>query len=112
MEQGKSRSNSLLAFGLIVNFLLSVATVGIMVYKTQILEEQIFQLQAKSSLTAQAERGESYGDEIIHRRRRSDFPEEPRSCLSCHNACVKLFGLGSSAKVNATCVCSWVIRCN
>ena len=102
MEQAKPRYYSLLVFVVFVNFLLSLATIGFMVYKVQTLEHQIGQLQSKSSGTAQVDNGGSYGDDtMIHRIKRSsqNYPEEPKSCLVCHNACVQLFGLGTSAKV-------------
>ena len=100
MEQGKSRNNSLLAFAVFVNFLLTLTTIGFVVYKTRGLEKQVFQLQTKSSLTSQTETRENRDDDLAHREKRSsESHRESKSCVSCHNACVKLFGLGASAKV-------------
>ena len=100
MEQGKSRYNSLLAFAVLVNFLLTLTTIGFVFYKTRGLEQQVFQLQTKSSLTSQTETRENRDEDLAHRKKRSsESHKEPKNCVSCHNACVKLFGLGASAKV-------------
>lgn len=101
MEQGKSRYNTLLAFAVSVNFLLTLSTIGFVVFKMGALEEQLFRLQVKSTMTRQTETREQYGEDLTHREKRSsDYRGEPKSCVSCHNACVKLFGLGASAKVS------------
>ena len=101
MEQGKSRYNTLLVFAVSVNFLLTLSTIGFVVFKMGALEEQLFQLQVKSAMTPQTETREQYGEDLTHREKRSsDSHREPKSCVSCHNACVKLFGLGASAKVS------------
>lgn len=100
MEQGKSRYNTLLAFAVFVNFLLTLTTIGFVVYKTRGLEQQVFQLQAKSSLTSRTETRENRDENLAHRKKRSsESHKKPKHCVSCHNACVKLFGLGASAKV-------------
>ena len=100
MEQGKSRYNTLLAFAVSVNLLLSLSTIGFGVFKIGVLEEQLLQLQNKSSATLKPETRENYSEGLTHREKRSfDYGKEPKSCVSCHNACVKLFGLGASAKV-------------
>ena len=100
MEQGKSRYNSLLAFAVFFNTLLTLSSIGFMVYKVRVLEEQVFQLQTKPSVTLEAETRDNGGEDLTHRvKRSSQSVGEANSCVSCHNACVKLFGLGSSAKV-------------
>ena len=100
MEQGKSRLNVFLAFVLFSNVLLSLFTVGFVVYKTRTLEQTIFQLQAKLSDTLEADyRGEYDGDLLQRSRRSSKNIDGSKSCVSCHKACVTLFGLGSAAKV-------------
>ena len=103
MEQGKSRSNSLLAFAVFFNILLTLSSIGFTVYKLRILDEQVFQLQTKPSVTLQAETRGNGGEDIAHLvKRSSQSVGEANSCVSCHNACIKLFGLGSSAKVTVT----------
>ena len=105
MEHEKSRYNSLLAFAVFVNFLLTLTTIGFVVYKTRGLEQQVFQLQTKSSLTSQTETRENRDEDLAHRKKRSsESHKEPKNCVSCHNACVKLFGLGASAKVRGVYV--------
>lgn len=100
MEQAKSRCNSLLAIGLLVNLILTLASVGVVIYKVRVLEEQVFQLQSRPPVTLHAETIDSGDYETSHRMKRSsDSVSGSQSCVSCHNSCVKLFGLGTSAKV-------------
>ena len=98
MEQGKSRCNSLLAFAVFVNIILTLSSVGFMIYKVRVLEERVFELQVEST------RGENKEDvDIIkNRQKRSSESFGSKHCISCHNACVKLFGLGTKAKVRIT----------
>ncbi|CAH3123360.1 unnamed protein product [Porites lobata] len=99
MEQAKSRSNGLLAMGLLVNLILTLASVGVVIYKVRVLEEQVFQLQSRQPVTLQAETIDSGDYETSNRMKRSsESVSGSKSCVSCHNACVKLFGLGTSAK--------------
>lgn len=104
MEQGKSRCSSLLAFAVFVNIILTLSSVGFMVYKVRLLEEQVFELQSKSTQTLQAETRENKEDVdiITNRQKRSSESLGSKRCISCHNACVKLFGLGTKAKVRIT----------
>ena len=104
MEQGKSRCNSLLSFAVFVNIILTLSSVGFMVYKVTLLEEQVFELQSKSTQTLQAETRENKEDGDIIRNRQKRLSESfgSKHCISCHNACVKLFGLGTKAKVGTT----------
>ena len=107
MEQGKSRYNSLLVIAVSINFLLTVSTIGFVVYKTRVVEQQVLQLQTKLTLTSQTETGGNSGEDLANREKRSsDYRKEPKSCVSCHNACVTLFGLGASAKVRGV----WHLR--
>ena len=100
MEQAKSRSNGLLAMGLLVNLILTLASVGVVIYKVRVLEEQVFQLQSRPPVTLQAETIDSGDYDTSNRMKRSsESVSGSKSCVSCHNACVKLFGLGTSAKV-------------
>ncbi|XP_068736238.1 uncharacterized protein [Montipora capricornis] len=100
MEQGKSRCSGFLAFAVFLNFSLSLITVGFMVYKVRMLEEQIFRLQTDLSETEQTEYSGSYGGHLMQRSKRSSNKRDgSKNCVSCHNACVQLFGLGSAAKV-------------
>lgn len=100
MEQGKTRCNSLLAFAVFVNIILTLTSIGFMVYKVRVLEEKVSQLQSQSLVSSLTETREHEGKDLTHRRlKRSKFLRE-QSCVSCHNACVKLFGLGAAAKVS------------
>ena len=100
MEQAKSRCNSLLAFAVLANIIFTVTFVGFVNYKVRVLEEQVFQLQSRSSVNLQKKTTDNGNDELTHRvKRSSDSLGSSKSCVSCHNACVKLFGLGASAKV-------------
>ena len=104
MEKAKSPCNSLLAFAVFVNIILTLTSVGFVVYKVRVLEEQVYQLQTKSSVATQTEINGNGDDELPHRRKRSsDSLGEAKRCVSCHNACVTLFGLGASAKVRRIC---------
>ena len=99
MEQAKSRCNSLLAFAVLANIIFTVTLVGFVNYKVRVLEKQVFQLQSRSSVNLQNKTTDN-GNELTHRvKRSSDSLGASKSCVSCHNACVKLFGLGASAKV-------------
>lgn len=104
MEQGKSRCNSLLAFAVFVNIILTLSSVGFMIYKVRVLEERVFELQFKSTQTLHDETGENEKDVdiISNRQKRSSESFGSKHCISCHNACVKLFGLGTKAKVRIT----------
>ena len=100
MEQGKTRFNSLLAFAVFVNLVLTLTSIGFMVYKVRVLEEQLFHLQTNSSVTSQTETTNNEGGDLTKRRLKRSKSLKEQSCISCHNACVKLFGLGAAAKVN------------
>lgn len=104
MEQEKSRCNSLLAFAVFVNIILTLSSVGFMIYKVRVLEERVFELQSRSTQTLHDETGENEEDvDIIkNRQKRSSESFGSKHCISCHNACVKLFGLGTKAKVRIT----------
>lgn len=104
MEKEKSRCNSLLAFAVFVNIILTLSSVGFMIYKVRLLEKRVFELQFKSTQTLHAETGENEEDvDIIkNRQKRSSESFGSKHCISCHNACVKLFGLGTKAKVRIT----------
>lgn len=106
MEPEKSRGNRLLVFALLVNLILTITSVGTVIYKLQILERQVLQLQSRPSVALQDKtnnNGDDEEGELIQRRRReyefSNSGDEAKSCVSCHNACMQLFGLGASAKV-------------
>ena len=103
MEQGKSRFNSLLAFTVFLNLILTLTSIGFMVYKVRVLEEQVFQLQdllSRSSANIQTDTKENGAVDVTNRQKRSSKSYgESKSCARCHNACVNLFGLGASAKV-------------
>lgn len=100
MEQRKSRTGGFLVFAVLVNFALSFVIVGFVVYKVKVLEQEIVHLQTKFSEKEQFEyRGGDSGDFIQRSKRSSKDRGESKACMSCHSACVKLFGLGSDAKV-------------
>ena len=103
MEQGKSRYNSLSAFAVFVNLILTLTSIGFMVYKVRVLEEQVFQLQSRPSVNVQTETKQNEAVDVTNRQKRSSesFGESKR-CARCHNACVNLFGLGASAKVRVS----------
>lgn len=64
----------------------------------RVLEEQVSLLQSDSTNAYQPEFRDS--EDGIHRDKRSvGSLGRSKSCSSCHNACVQLFGLGASAKV-------------
>ena len=100
MEQGKTRCNSLLAFAVFVNLVLTLTSIGFMVYKVRVLEEQLFQLQTNSSVTSQTETMDNDDGDLTHQRLKRSKSLGDQSCVSCHRACVKLFGLGEAAKVS------------
>ena len=98
METVKPRGNSFLTVAVIVNILFSLVSIGCLIYKVRVLEEQVFQLQSDSSNTRYADSRES--EDATYRRKRSvESLGKSKSCTSCHSACVQLFGLGASAKV-------------
>ena len=99
METVKPRGNTFLTVAVIVNILFCLVSTGCLIYKVRVLEEQVFLLQSDSSKTYQPEsRGNENG---IYRSKRSvGSLGRSKSCSSCHNACLQLFGLGASAKVN------------
>ena len=95
-----SRGSSLLTVAVIVNILFSVVSIGCLIYKVRVLEEQVFQLQGESLETYHTEARENEGAFLPHRSRRAvESLGGSKTCTSCHNACVRLFGLGASAKV-------------
>ena len=100
MEHGKTKCNSLLAFAVFVNLVLTLTSIGFLVYKVRVLEEQVFQLRTKSSVTLRPETRESEGSNLAHQRLKRSKSFGEQTCVSCHNACVKLFGLGAAAKVS------------
>ena len=69
-----------------------------MVYKVRVLEAQVFQLQTKSSEIPQTETTQTESGDLTHQRLKRSLGN--KNCVSCHNACVKLFGLGAAAKVS------------
>lgn len=94
-----SRGNGFLTFAVLVNILFSAVSIGFLIYKVRVLEEHVLQLQ----------KGQRYHTEAIIENERADLTHRnkravesygtSKSCSSCHNACVHLFGLGASAKV-------------
>lgn len=100
MEQRKSRTSVFLVFAVLVNFAMSFVIVGFVVYKAKVLEKEIVHLQTKLSEIEQFEHRGGDGEDFIQRSKRSSKNRaESKTCASCHSACVKLFGLGSDAKV-------------
>ena len=103
MEPQKSRGNRLLVFALLINLVLTITSVGTVIYKLQILENQVLQLQSRPSVVLQTETSNNGDDEEreLTQRRKREYESfgEAKSCISCHNACMQLFGLGASAKV-------------
>lgn len=100
MEQRKSRTSGFLVFAVLVNFAMSFVIVGFVVYKANVLEKEIVHLQTKLSEIEQFEYREGDDGDFIQRSKRSSKNRgESKTCTSCHSACVKLFGLGSDAKV-------------
>ena len=98
METVKPRGNILLTVAVIVNIVFSLVSVGFLIYKVRVLEEQVFQLQSDSSKTRYIESREN--EDVTNRGKRSvESLGKSKSCTSCHSACVQLFGLGASAKV-------------
>lgn len=110
-KERKNRGKIFLTIAVTVNILFSVVSIGFLIYKVRSLEEQVFQLQKDSSKTGQTrERQNEAWDDLAHRRKRAaESLGESKSCTTCHNACVKLFGLGASAKVSAIKL-SWLKR--
>lgn len=104
MEPEKSRGSRLLVFALLINLILTITSVGTVIYKLQILETQVLQLQSRPSVALQGKTNNNGDDEeggLTQRRKREyEFSGDgAKSCVSCHNACMQLFGLGASAKV-------------
>ena len=94
----KSRGNSFWTIAVILNILFSVISVGFFIYKVHVLEGEVFQL--RSDLKNQAKARESEDADLMNRNKRAaEYHGESKTCTSCHNACVQLFGLGASAKV-------------
>ena len=62
------RCSSLLAFAVFVNLVLTLTSIGFMVYKVRVLEEQLFQLQTNSSVTSQTETMDNDGGDLTHQR--------------------------------------------
>lgn len=102
-KEKKNRGKIFLTIVVTINILFSVASIGFLIYKVRWLEEQVFQLQKDPLETGQTrERQNEAWDDLAHRSKRAaESLGESKSCTSCHNACVKLFGLGASAKVSA-----------
>lgn len=102
METVKARSNTFLTIAVVVNILFCFVSIGCLIYKVRVLEEQVFSLQSESSKVHQPESRDN--EDGIYRSKRSVGPlGRSKSCSSCHDACVQLFGLGASAKVRANC---------
>jgi len=99
METVKPRGNSSLTVAVVVNILFSLVSIGCLIYKVRVLEEQVSQCKSGSLREYQPESGE-YRDETYRRKRSVESLGRSKSCSSCHNACVQLFGLGASAKVH------------
>ena len=104
MEPEKSRGNRLLVFALLINLILTITSVGTVIYKLQILERQVLQLQSRPSVALQGKTNNDEDDEEgeLTQRRKREYEISgggAKSCVSCHNACMQLFGLGASAKV-------------
>lgn len=98
METVKSRGNTVLTVAVIVHIFFSLVSIGYLIRKVRVLEEQVFQCKSDSLREYQPEPGE-YRDETHRAGRSVEYPGRSKSCSSCHNACVQLFGLGASAKV-------------
>ena len=98
METVKTRGNSFLTIAVVVNILFSLISIGYLIVKVRVLEEQVIQLQSDSPNHTEARGNE--GAHLTHRSERSvESLGGSKSCTSCHSACVQLFGLGASAKV-------------
>ena len=100
METVKARSNTVLTVAVIVNILFCLVSIGCLIYKVRVLEEQVILLQSDSSKVYQPETRDNE-DEIYRSKRSVGSLGRSKSCSSCHDACVQLFGLGASAKVRA-----------
>ena len=101
MEPEKSRGNRLLVFALLINLILTITSVGTVIYKLQILERQVLQLQSRPSVALQGKTSKNRDDEEgeLTQRRKREYEFSGDGAKSCHNACMQLFGLGASAKV-------------
>ena len=94
-----SRGNGFLTFAVLVNILFSAVSIGFLIYKVRVLEEHVLQLQKGQRYHTEAIRENERAD-LTHRNKRAvESFGTSKSCSSCHNACVHLFGLGASAKV-------------
>ena len=98
METVKPRLNTFLIVVVIENLLFSLVSIGSLIYKVRVLEEQVSQLQSDLQREYQPEAGE-YRDETYRGKRSVESLGRSKSCSRCHKACVQLFGLGTSAKV-------------
>ena len=96
METVKARGNTVLTVAVIVNILFCLVSIGCLIYKVRVLEEQVTLLQSDSSKVYRDNE-----DEIYRSKRSVGSLGRSKSCSSCHDACVQLFGLGASAKVRA-----------
>ena len=99
METVKARGNTILIVAVIVNLLFSLVSIGSLIYKVRGLEGQVSQLQSDSQREYQPESAE-YRDETYRGKRSVESLGQSQSCSNCHKACVQLFGLGASAKVD------------
>ena len=109
METVKPRGNTSLTVAVIVNILFCLVSIGCLIYKVRVLEEQVFLLQSDSSKAYQPEFRDNK-DRIYRSKRSVESFGRSKSCSSCHNACVQLFGLGASAKVNLSEICLAYLR--
>ena len=98
MENVKHRNNIFLTVAVIVNILFCLVSIGCLIYKVRVLEEQVSLLQSDSSKTYQPESRDNE-DETYRSKRSVESLGRSKTCSSCHSACVQLFGLGASAKV-------------
>lgn len=108
MEAVKTpRRNSFLTFAVTVNILFSAVSIAFLIYKVRVLEEHVLQLQDDQRYHAEATKENERAD-LTHRNKRAvESLGMSKSCSSCHDACVHLFGLGASAKVLP---CSFSLR--
>lgn len=100
MEAVKTpRRNSFLTVAVTVNILFSAVSIAFLIYKVRVLEEHVLQLQDDQRYHAEATKENEQAD-LTHRNKRAvESLGMSKSCSSCHDACVHLFGLGASAKV-------------
>ena len=111
METVKPRNNTFLTVAVIVNILFSLISVGCLIYKVRVLEEQVFHCKSDSFREYQPEFDENW--DVTYRSKRSvESLGRAKSCSSCHNACVQLFGLGASAKVLSEIYLTYILCIN